>query len=104
MVLGAPVLIKSGPGLSLAEAIAAGRSLDGADQGQGPAAIASGAGHERHQSRATMATSRADPGKVIGLLKDPVTWPRWSTFESASSVAMVRDARGRAPHHEDPHP
>ena len=51
---------------------------------------------------ATMATSRADPGKVIGLLKDPVTWPRWSTFESASSVAMVRDARGRAPHHEDP--
>ena len=52
---------------------------------------------------ATMATSRADPGKVIGLLKDPVTWPRWSTFESASSVAMVRDARGRAPHHEDPH-
>ena len=53
---------------------------------------------------AATATSRADPGKVFGLLKDPVTWPRWSMFESASSVAMVRDARGRAPHHEDPHP
>jgi hypothetical protein len=52
---------------------------------------------------AATATSRADPGKVFGLLKDPVTWPRWSMFESASSVAMVRDARRRAPHHEDPH-
>ena len=49
---------------------------------------------------AATATSRADPGKVFGLLKDPVTWPRWSMFESASSVAMVRDARRRAPHHE----
>jgi hypothetical protein len=52
---------------------------------------------------AATATSRADPGKVFGLLKDLVTWPRWSMFESASSVAMVRDARRRAPHHEDPH-
>jgi uncharacterized protein YndB with AHSA1/START domain len=31
---------------------------------------------------AAMATSRADPGKVFALLKDPVTWPRWSMFTS----------------------
>jgi hypothetical protein len=35
--------------------------------------------------------SRADPGKVFGLLKDPVTWPLWSMFVSAE---LQRPGRG----------
>jgi Polyketide cyclase / dehydrase and lipid transport len=31
---------------------------------------------------AAMATSRADPGTVFRLLKDPVTWPLWGMFVS----------------------
>jgi uncharacterized protein YndB with AHSA1/START domain len=40
---------------------------------------------------AATATSRADPGKVFGLLKDPVTWPRWSMFKSGE---LRRAGRG----------
>jgi hypothetical protein len=40
---------------------------------------------------AGMATSRADPGKVFGLLKDPVTWPLWSMFVSGE---LQRPGRG----------
>ena len=32
---------------------------------------------------AAIANSRADPGKVFALLKDPNTWPLWSMFELA---------------------
>jgi uncharacterized protein YndB with AHSA1/START domain len=40
---------------------------------------------------AAMATSRADPGKVFRLLKDPVTWPLWSMFKSGE---LQRPGRG----------
>lgn len=40
---------------------------------------------------AVMATSRADPAEVFGLLKDPVTWPRWSLFKSGE---LQRPGRG----------
>lgn len=40
---------------------------------------------------AGMATSRADPGKVLSLLKDPVTWPLWSMFKSGE---LQRPGRG----------
>jgi hypothetical protein len=40
---------------------------------------------------AATANSRADPGKVFGLLKDPVTWPLWSMFASGE---LERPGRG----------
>lgn len=40
---------------------------------------------------AATATSRADPGKIFSLLKDPVTWPRWSMFKSGE---LQRAGRG----------
>ena len=43
---------------------------------------------------AAMATSRADPGKVFRLLKDPVTWPLWSMFKSGE---LQRPGRGDRP-------
>ena len=43
---------------------------------------------------AAVATSRADPGKVFGLLKDPVTWPLWSMFVSGE---LQRPGRWRPP-------
>ena len=42
---------------------------------------------------AAMATSRADPGTVLRLLKDPVTWPRWSMFTSGELQRAGHDDR-----------
>ena len=42
---------------------------------------------------AAMATSRADPAKVYGLLKNPITWPLWSTFKSGELKQPGRDDR-----------